>query len=75
MCGEKILENSWVDTFSLGLLQKLLLTRLLIRKIMFIVWTHLLRFPQYVWSYCGKLDTVGQVLNERRTGTTYHSIV
>ena len=61
----------WVDTFSLGLLQKLLLTRLLIRKIMFIIWMHL--HPQNVWSYYGALDTVGQVLNERRTGTTYHS--
>ena len=37
---------------------------------MFIIGTHLLRFPQCVWSYCGKLDKVGQVLNERRTGTT-----
>ena len=45
-------------------------TRLLIRKIMFIIWMHLLLFPQNVWSYYGTLDTVGQVLNERRTGTT-----
>ena len=37
---------------------------------MFIIWTHLLLFPQDVWPYCGKLETVGQVLNERRTGTT-----
>ena len=60
----------WVDTFSLGLLQKLLLTRLLTRKIMFIILMHLLLFPQNVWSYYGTLDTV---LNERRTGTTYDS--
>ena len=29
---------------------------------MFIIWMHLLLFPQNVWSYCGTLDTVGQVL-------------
>ena len=37
---------------------------------MFIIWMHLLLFPQNVWSYYGTLDTVGQVLNERRTATT-----
>ena len=29
---------------------------------MFIIWMHLLLFPQNVWSYYGTLDTVGQVL-------------
>ena len=29
---------------------------------MFIIWMHLLLFPQNVWSYYGSLDTVGQVL-------------
>ena len=29
---------------------------------MFIIWMHLLLFPQNIWSYYGTLDTVGQVL-------------